>query len=67
MSSSNYVTVLIEKIKKETDKAFLCEIEDGEDVWLPFTHVADYENYEEGDEDLEISITEWMAREKGLI
>lgn len=66
MSNSNYVLVYVDKIIKETDKAFLCKIGD-EEVWLPFSQVADYDDYEEDDEDLEISVTEWIANEKGLL
>ncbi len=65
MSSSGYVHVGVEEILRETDAAFLCRIE-GEDVWLPRSQIADPDDYEVGDSDLTMSITEWLAREKGL-
>jgi hypothetical protein len=65
MGASRFVTVNVDKILRETDKAFLVEI-DGDEVWLPFSQVADFNDYAEGDEDLELSVTEWIANEKGL-
>ena len=40
MSSSNYVHLDVQLVKKATDKALLCVI-DGEEVWLPLSQVAD--------------------------
>ena len=65
MSASNWVHVHVDKIIKETSAAFLCEI-DGEEVWLPISQIADSGDYSEGDEDLSLSITEYIAKEKGL-
>lgn len=52
-------------IEKITEKAMLVSIGD-EWIWLPLSQVADADDYEEGDEDCTISVTEWIAREKGL-
>lgn len=65
MSHSGYIHIDVEEITKETDKAFCCVI-DGESVWLPKTQIADWRNYEEGDKVVSMSITEWIAREKGI-
>jgi hypothetical protein len=65
MGASNWVDIEVELIKKMTDKAMLCVIGD-EEVWLPFSQVAHDEDYEEGDENLTLSITEWIAEQKGL-
>ncbi len=65
MSASNWVHIHVDKILKETDKAFLCEI-DGEEIWLPISQVADSGDYSEGDEDLSMSITSFLAIEKGI-
>ena len=54
-----------ERIEKITDKAMLAVI-DGEEVWLPLSQIADSDDYEEGDEDLTLSVTEWIAEQKGL-
>lgn len=63
---SNHVYVQVDRIAKETEKAFLCVIE-GEEVWLPKSQIPDADDYMEGDEDIEIAITEWLAGEKGLL
>ena len=39
---------------------------EGEEVWLPRSQIADADDYTAGDTDLEISITQWLAKEKGL-
>lgn len=66
MGSGNYVHVQIKKILKETDKSFLVRFHDGEEVWLPKSQIADWEDYNEGDHDVSMSITEWIANEKGI-
>lgn len=67
MSNSNYVHIDVEEILRVTDKALLCLI-DGEEVWLPLSQIADADDYDfgVGDQELTVSITEWLAREKGL-
>lgn len=65
MSQSGYVNVHIDSIDAETEKAFRCTI-DGETVFLPFSQIADADDYAPGDKDLSLSVTEWIAREKGL-
>lgn len=66
MSAGSWVHVDVKKIVKETDKAFLCRLEDGRQEWLPKTQISDPDDYEEGDENCTISITEWIANEKGI-
>lgn len=65
MSASNYVHVEVDEIVRETEKAFLVRIDD-EEFWLPRSQVADDADYEEGDKDCTMSITEFIAKEKGL-
>lgn len=67
MNASRWVHLNVLLVKKATDKALLVVI-DGEDeeVWLPRSQISDPDDYEEGDEDCTISITEWLAKEKGL-
>ena len=66
MSASRYVHIEVAEIKRETDAAFLCELEDGEEIWLPKSQIADSEDYNQGDKDFTMSITEWIANQKGL-
>jgi len=65
MGQSNWVHIEVEEIVCETDKAFLCRV-DGEEHWFPKSQVSNPEDYEEGDADVTLSITEWIANEKGL-
>lgn len=65
MSASSYVYVQVDRIVRETDKALLCDI-GGEEMWLPKSQIADADDYCDGDEDVEIAITDWLAKEKGL-
>jgi len=62
---SRYIHVEVDRIIRETDKAFLVEI-DGEEHWLPKSQVADADDYDAGDEGCTMSITEFIANEKGL-
>jgi hypothetical protein len=52
-------------VKRETEKALLCEI-DGEEVWIPKGQIDDdSEVYEMGTEGTLI-ISKWIAEQKGL-
>lgn len=65
MSQSNYVHIEVDEILKETDNAFLVLYKETE-VWLPKTQIADVRDYEEGDVDCTLSITEWLAKKIGV-
>lgn len=65
VSHSHWVHLEDCSVKRVTEKAILIE-HDGEEVWLPISQVSEGEKYEEGDEDVTISITEWIAKQKGL-
>jgi hypothetical protein len=65
MSSSNYIEIEVEEIKAATDKALLCVI-DGEETWLPRSQVDGGENFENGEKNVSMYITQFIAREKGL-
>ena len=65
MSASRWVHLDVDEIKKETNAAFLIRIE-GEEYWLPKSQIADADDYEEGDCDVTLSVTEWIATEKGF-
>jgi hypothetical protein len=68
MGASNYVDLDVDEILRETDAAFLLRLADShEELWLPKSQVADPDDYAVGDEGLTISITEFIAREKGLL
>lgn len=65
MSFSQWVHLEDCTVKKVTERAMLIEY-DGNDVWLPLSQVSEAEQYEEGDEGITISVTEFIAREKGI-
>ncbi len=65
VSQSGYVHVEVEKITGETEKAFAMTIA-GEQHWIPKSQMADPDDYEVGDEEVTVSLTEWIAEEKGL-
>lgn len=65
-----WVFATAERIKRVTDKAILAEIADGEgevtEHWLPKSQLEDPEKFEEGDQDITIGMTEWIAEQKGI-
>lgn len=65
MGFSSWVHIDVDRIVRETDAAFLFEI-DGEEVWVPKSQVSDPDDYEAGDENVSVSVTAFIAREKGL-
>ena len=65
MSTSRWIHLDDVNILKETDSAFLIEIEEGE-FWIPRSQIADADDYREGDEGASMSITEWIAGQKGI-
>lgn len=62
-----WIEVSFENVKRITEKAILFEIE-GVDVWIPLSQISpvDRDQYSEGDADGSVSISEWIANEKGL-
>lgn len=65
MSASGYVHLEDCEVLRVTEKAILIKW-DGSQYWLPVSQVADADNYEAGDKDVTVSITEWIAGEKGI-
>lgn len=61
--SRRYVEITYDGFLKETDKAALLLI-DGDEVWLPFSHMEDgQELIEEGGT---LSVTQWIAEKNSL-
>lgn len=63
---SDWVHVDVDEILKETDAAFRVRLEDGSEHWLPKSQISDADDYNQGDRNAVISITEWIANEKGI-
>ncbi len=52
--------------RKETDAALLCII-DGEEVWIPKSHVHESSTVQAEDDEGTLIISEWIAAQKKLI
>ena len=66
MSESGWFHLDFLVIRQETDKAFQVMDTERNLWWIPKSQVCDPENYAAGDRDGTISITEWIAEQKGL-
>jgi len=66
MSASNYHHLDVDEIKAETDKALLLVIGD-EEFWIPKTQIESPDDYKKGDKNCTVSVTDWIARQKGLL
>ncbi len=55
-------------VRAKTDRALLCELPDGEEVWFPLSQIHDdseiYDSAQIGDTG-ELVVSEWLARQKG--
>lgn len=61
-----YVTVNVDRVKKITEAAILVLV-DGELIWLPKSQIEDPDGFEAGDVDVEMSVTDWIHRQKFLV
>ena len=67
MGFSRWRHLDFERIEAKTDKAMLVRLIDvDEAIWFPLTQIDEPDQYETGDEDGVISVTEWIADKKGL-
>jgi hypothetical protein len=57
----------VKRIRRATEKAFLFALQDGEEVWIPRSQTSDPDDYEEGDIDVTVAISEWIARQNNLL
>lgn len=64
--ADRYVDLEVVEIKAETQKAFLVLLDDDSEHWIPFSQIDGAEKHSAGDKDVVLSITEWIAEEKGL-
>ncbi len=65
MSASNWVHLEDCEVLKETEKAILIRYDD-EEIWLPRSQVSEGDKYTAGDKGVTVSISEYIAREKGI-
>jgi hypothetical protein len=62
-----WVRVGVRVVRRETEKAFQVITADGRKEWLPRSQMAGPGNYHAGDRDVAMLVTEWIAKQKGLI
>jgi len=65
--ADEWVYINVQVIRQETEKAFQVVLENGQIIWLPKSQISDSEDYEAGDRDVELAITQWIATEKELL
>jgi hypothetical protein len=65
MSYSGYVHLEECKILRTREKAIQI-LYQGERHWIPRSQMADDDQYEEGQDGVTVSISEWIASEKGI-
>lgn len=65
MAASNYVHLEDCTIIRETAMAFMIGYDGGE-YWIPKSQIADPDTYDEGDEGVTVSITEFIADKLGI-
>ena len=62
----SYVHLEVAEILRETDKALLVRLEEGDELWIPLSQIADAGDYRVGDTDYCISVTKWWADKEGI-
>ena len=63
--SEKTVSLSVDVVEKETEKAFLF-IVGGEKIWMPKGQIRTGQLFSEGDKDVVVGITQWIAEQKGL-
>lgn len=67
MKQQRWVTLPVEEIRRETDKAFCLKVaERQDDVWIPKSQMRDPTQHHEGEGECEVEVTEWIAQQKDL-
>lgn len=64
--SEEWVHLDVALVVRETEAAFLFRLDDDSEYWIPKSQVSEADKYKEGDEDVSLSISEWVAEQKGL-
>lgn len=61
------VSISVKSVQRETPKALLVALENGQEIWMPKSQImSGSEVSSEGDSG-EMKISEWIAGEKGLL
>jgi hypothetical protein len=65
MGFSSWVHLDVDLVVAESENALLLEI-DGDQHWIPKSQISEPGTYAKGDKDVTVSVTEWIAKQKGL-
>jgi hypothetical protein len=57
----------VELVAKETDLAFLFEIDGMSPIWVPKSVIDDPDEIGVGDESIEVGIAAWFASKEGIV
>lgn len=63
---TEWVTIGVQVIRRETDLAFNVIADNNQIYWIPKSQVDDPDSYSAGDRDIEMRITRWIADEKEI-
>lgn len=63
--SNEIVTVMVDRLIRQTDNAALCSI-DGEEVWLPWSQIDEGSEIASNGDSGEVYIPRWLAEKKNL-
>lgn len=61
------VAYLHARCKVETEKAILCVLEDGEELWVPKSLLESDSEVTERDDEGELAIPWWFAEKEGVV
>ncbi|TWT58961.1 hypothetical protein KOR42_23480 [Thalassoglobus neptunius] len=64
--SQRWVEIEVVEVIRMTDAAMLVEDENGEEVWIPYSQIQDSDSVSEGDCNVTLTVTRWIAEEKDL-
>jgi hypothetical protein len=67
MGQLDWVSLDVQVIRRETEKAFQVILADGSIHWIPKSQVDYADEYRAGDRYLTMLVTEWIARLKELL
>ena len=65
MASARWIQIDVEEVLVETEQAF-CFLLDEEEYWIPKSQIDDAHEIEQGQVNIVVRITTWIAEQKGI-
>jgi hypothetical protein len=65
--SDGWVDIPVLEVLRESEKALKVLLQSGEELWLPKSQLAEPDAYGEGDREVTLQVTRWLAETKELI